>query len=232
MREIDLQLQCPDISDTFRVRQIAAMFDLDPAAHTRHHVLASVPDLSDPWQIGAIVGPSGSGKTALAKAAFGRALLAARIWPANKAVIDCMGIYPIRRIVDALTAVGLGSPPAWLKPHRLLSTGQQFRCELAAAMLEGKSLVAIDEFTSTLDRNVARTVSLALSRSIRRGQFGSRLVAVTCHEDILPWLRPDWVLDLSPRAGRDQTMKHTIRKGAYPNGIHLSTVHKYWLPSN
>jgi GNAT superfamily N-acetyltransferase len=244
MQHLDLKLTCP-IEDTFRVKQIAAMFDLDPSQHTCHRVHASVPDLSDSWRIGAIVGPSGSGKTALARHAFADFIHRPHRWPAAHAVIDCMGRHPIRRIVGAFIAVGFSSPPAWLKPFALLSTGQQFRCELARALLDSAAtatrqkgavhevsgislaseatrvphaptnLVVIDEFTSTLDRIVARTVSLALSRSIRANKFASRVVAVTCHEDILPWLRPDWVIDLSPGAGRDPTSA-LARKGAYP----------------
>jgi len=197
MQQIDLHLRPPKLHDTFRVRQISAMFDLDPMVHTRHAMTATVPDLSDPWQIGVITGPSGSGKTVLAKAAYGRAIRTPRRWPTDKAVVDCMGLHPIRSIVTALTAVGFSSPPAWLKPHAVLSTGQQFRGELAAVMLDAKPLVVIDEFTGALDRTVARTVSLGLSRAIRAGKFTSRLVAVTGHLDILPWLRPDWVLDVS-----------------------------------
>ena len=58
-------------------------------------------------------------------------------------------------------------------------------------------LVVFDEFTSVVDRNVARVVSAALSRGIRSGQIGCRLVAVTCHYDVTEWLAPDWVIDMA-----------------------------------
>ena len=38
---------------------------------------------------------------------------------------------PIKDIVALLSAVGFASPPAWLRPFHVLSTGQQFRVTLA-----------------------------------------------------------------------------------------------------
>ncbi len=58
-------------------------------------------------------------------------------------------------------------------------------------------LVVFDEFTSVVDRNVARVVSAAVAKGIRSGQIGCRLVAVTCHYDVTEWLAPDWVIDMA-----------------------------------
>ena len=54
-----------------------------------------------------------------------------------------------------------------------------------------------DEFTSVVDRNVARVVSAAVAKGIRAGQIGCRFVAVTCHYDVTEWLEPDWVIDMA-----------------------------------
>ena len=59
------------------------------------------------------------------------------------------------------------------------------------------SLVVFDEFTSVVDRNVARIVSAAVAKGIRSGQIGCRFVAVTCHYDVTEWLEPDWVIDMA-----------------------------------
>ena len=226
MNPIEVQLQCP-LHDSFRVRQVAGMFDL-PIERVCHETFrAELPDLGQPWQIGAIVGPSGSGKTSIARAAFGDALYEPAPWPADRAVIDCLGDLPIKRITRTLTAVGFSSPRSWLKPHAVLSNGEKFRCELARAVLnagkkgteaqrhegtEGNasalsspsclrasvpSCLAYDEFTSVVDRTVARIGSAALSKAIRSGAVPTRFVAVTCHYDIIRWLQPDWVLDMS-----------------------------------
>jgi GNAT superfamily N-acetyltransferase len=58
-------------------------------------------------------------------------------------------------------------------------------------------LVAFDEFTSVVDRTVAKIGSAAIAKSIRSGRIKKKFVAVTCHYDILEWLEPDWVLDMA-----------------------------------
>jgi transcriptional regulator with GAF, ATPase, and Fis domain len=60
-------------------------------------------------------------------------------------------------------------------------------------------LVAFDEFTSVVDRNVARIGSAAVAKAIRSGQIRCRFVAVTCHYDIIDWLAPDWIIDMATR---------------------------------
>jgi GNAT superfamily N-acetyltransferase len=59
------------------------------------------------------------------------------------------------------------------------------------------SLVAFDEFTSVVDRNVARVISAAIAKGIHTGRIGCRFVAVTCHYDVTEWLEPDWVIDMA-----------------------------------
>jgi len=58
-------------------------------------------------------------------------------------------------------------------------------------------VVAFDEFTSVVDRNVARIASAAIARAVRRGIARCRFVAVTCHYDVTDWLQPDWVIDMA-----------------------------------
>tara|TARA_R110000824_G_scaffold394800_1_gene594892 strand:- start:613 stop:885 length:273 start_codon:yes stop_codon:yes gene_type:complete len=50
-----------------------------------------------------------------------------------------------------------------------------------------------DEFTSMLDRNVARVGSFAIQKGIRKTK--KQFIAVTCHEDVKEWLLPDWALN-------------------------------------
>jgi len=190
------------VQSSFRVQQVAGMFDLPLTEKTStQEFLAELPDPEEAWQIGAIVGPSGSGKSSIARQAFGRAVCQPGNWPADRAVID--GVAPgepprsIQEITQTLAAVGFSSPPAWLKPYRVLSTGQQFRCDLARALLAPEPLVVFDEFTSVVDRTVARVGSLAVNKAIRAGRIARQFVAVTCHYDVLEWLEPDWVLDLA-----------------------------------
>jgi len=210
------------VHNSFRVQQVAGMFDLPPAKVLGEMFDVELPGLDEPWQIGAIVGPSGSGKSTVARAAFGDCVYACGDWPRERAVIDGCGDAPIRAITHTLTAVGLGSPPSWLKPYWALSTGEKFRADLAKALLRGVGLqacpnsgdqravletypaVVFDEFTSVVDRTVAKVASAAVARAIRSGQIAARLVVVSCHSDMLEWLAPDWTLDMATgRLARD-----------------------------
>ena len=65
------------------------------------------------------------------------------------------------------------------------------RCDLAYALLKGDDLVVYDEFTSVVNRQVAKAASFAISKCVRRN--GKRFVAVSCHDDIIEWLQPDWI---------------------------------------
>lgn len=174
-----------------RVAQIEGLFDIPQASKTAEtwDIDFSLPD---EWSIGAIVGPSGSGKTTIAKELFGEKYCTDLSWDDNKSVLDGFPTgMSIKDITLLLSSVGFSSPPSWLRPFRVLSTGEQFRVNLARHLAEAQDFAVIDEFTSTVDRQVAQVASAAVSKTIRR--LGSRLVVVSCHYDILEWLEPDWI---------------------------------------
>lgn len=205
----ELTVSCP-VHDSFRVRQVAGMFDVPLAAKATSTFRADIPASEEVWQIGLIVGPSGSGKSTLTRRAFGESLYSHPAWPADRAVVDCFGDLPIKQITGLLTAVGFGSPPSWIKPYAVLSGGERFRCDLARALANAENattdvtasppIVAFDEFTSVVDRNVAQIGSAAVARAIRSGAVSRRFVAVTCHYDVEPWLAPDWTVDMATGA--------------------------------
>src|SRR5687768_13486812 len=111
MPTISTFVEC-DVHNSFRVQQIAGMFDLPLREKLRETFTAELPGLDEEWSIGAIVGPSGSGKTTLARHAYGDALWRPGEWPEDRAVIDGFGDLPIKVITQTLTAVGLSSPPS------------------------------------------------------------------------------------------------------------------------
>ena len=207
---VNLETATPE---SFRVAKVAGMFDVAVADKSRLEISVSVPTAGDThfpgWRIGAIVGPSGSGKTVVARQAFGKAFVDARTyrWPRDQAVVDGFpASLSMDQITGTLTAVGFSSPPAWVLPYQVLSNGQQFRCQLARALLSpsgggSSDLVVFDEFTSVVDRQVGQFASAAVAKAVRKDRFrGCRgFVAVTCHYDVLDWLEPDWVLDMSTR---------------------------------
>ena len=121
---INVQLECP-VFDSFRVQQVAGMFDVPLAEKLREQFSIEVPSLDFDWQIGVIVGPSGSGKTTLARQLFAKHFVERIDWPSDRAVVDCFGDLSIREITGLLTAVGFSSPPSWVKPYHVLSGGEQ-----------------------------------------------------------------------------------------------------------
>jgi hypothetical protein len=88
MALIDVQLECP-VFDSFRVQQVAGMFDVPLAEKLCERFAVDIPPLDFDWHIGVIVGPSGSGKTTLSRRLFGDQFVEHIPWPANCAVIDC-----------------------------------------------------------------------------------------------------------------------------------------------
>ena len=70
MSLIDITVSCP-VFDSFRVQQVAGMFDVPIAQRASEQFRLEVPDLGRDWRIGLIVGPSGSGKSTIAGEMFG-----------------------------------------------------------------------------------------------------------------------------------------------------------------
>ncbi len=193
---LEFSVECPVFS-SFRVAQIAGMFDVPVAAKSIQTFKVDMPPLDEDWRIGLIVGPSGSGKSTVARKLFGNQLYEPGNWSDDAAVVDGFGDSPIKEITSRLTAVGFSSPPGWIKPYSVLSNGEKFRCDLARALSGSEEITVFDEFTSVVDRNVAKVSSAAIAKSVKAGKIPGRFVAVTCHYDIMEWLEPDWVLDMA-----------------------------------
>jgi ABC-type lipoprotein export system ATPase subunit/GNAT superfamily N-acetyltransferase len=191
MRHVDVKVSTR-LESTPRVKQLSGMFDVPAREKLEHHWQTDLPLDEQRWQIGLIVGPSGSGKSTIARHLFGEP---ARLeWTHGSVCDDFDSKYPIQDIADICSAVGFNTIPSWLKPFAVLSTGEKFRVELARHLLEGGDEIMIDEFTSVVDRQVAHIGCHAVQKYIRRRE-ARRLVAVTCHYDVIDWLQPDWMLE-------------------------------------
>jgi ABC-type ATPase with predicted acetyltransferase domain len=177
---------------TFRVASVIGKFDLQ-SDNIVEHFQGNI-DINDNWQIGLIVGKSGTGKTTIAKQLFEDAYLTSYNYDAETVLDDMPKDCSVEQITSAFNSVGFSSPPSWLKPYAVLSNGQKMRVDLARAILEKNDLFVFDEFTSVVDRNVAKAASVALSRYIKNNDI-ENVVLSTCHHDIIDWLEPDWVLN-------------------------------------
>ena len=176
-------------SESFRINAVRGMFGLE-AKEIQEHFCGNFA-LPEKWNIGLIVGRSGTGKTTIAKELFGANLVSGYEWTHDNILDDMPKSATIKDITSVLTSVGFSSPPSWLKPFSVLSNGEKMRCEIARAMLGDNDFFAFDEFTSVVDRNIAKVSSLAIQKAIRRK--GKKFIAITCHYDVEEYLMPDWV---------------------------------------
>jgi len=180
-----------DPKKTFRVASVIGKFDLQSKKITEH--FKGEINMPNDWQIGLIVGKSGTGKTTIAKQLFEDAYITSYEYKEETILDDMPKECSVEQITSAFNSVGLSSPPSWLKPYSVLSNGQKMRVDLAHAILEKNKLFVFDEFTSVVDREVAKIGSYAMQKAIRKTK--KQFIAVTCHFDVKDWLMPDWIFD-------------------------------------
>src|SRR5215208_6468901 len=81
---LDVVVTCP-VYDSFRVQQVAGMFDVPLAEKASERFEADVPGTNENWQIGLIVGPPGSGKSTIARRAFATKMYSGDQWSTDRA---------------------------------------------------------------------------------------------------------------------------------------------------
>ena len=221
---ISIHHQCPEYQ-SYRAACVRSLFNADSNDFL---LSADLPVEAEPWQIGLVVGPSGSGKTSLG----------ARIWgpdavrrpgnrPTDAPIIDAIAPDSTggdwQAVTGALSGVGLGDAPAWLRPYHVLSTGERFRSELARLLCETPPHVVVDEFTSVVDRQIAKVGASAFAKAWRR--TGGQAVLLSCHYDIIDWLAPDWIFDTA--TGRFEWTRGRLRRPDISLDIY-ETGWRYW----
>jgi len=209
MQNIKCDLKSPIVS-SFKISAIRGMYGFDDK-ETRHIVEANLPDFSDDWKIGVITGPSGSGKSVLSKKWAGEYYQKSFKWGSLPIVEEIKA--DVKSICEMFVCVGFSSVPNWLKPYSLLSEGEKMRANLARCLIE-KNIICFDEFSSTVDRHVARIISKSLGRYIRKTD--KKFVAISCHEDFINDIQPDWILRVPEKeikkgaAGKSGTFRFAI----------------------
>lgn len=179
-----------------RVMQVEGIFDLPLTNDSTVSWTVDLPLEAQKWNVGLIVGPSGAGKSTIARERWPIELDRRFDWPDDRSILDgfpeSMGV---REVTDLLSSVGFSTPPAWLRPYGVLSNGEQFRVTVARHLAETApgQVAVVDEFTSVVDRTVARIGSAAIAKTVRRRD--QQFVAVGCHYDVIDWLQPDWLYE-------------------------------------
>ena len=189
-------------SNSWRVQRVRSAYDITAGVVSERFVGEIV--LPESWRIGVITGRSGTGKSTIARELWPSEYVGQREW-ISASVIDDIDSNEDDALFRLLHRVGFSSIPSWLKPYSVLSQGEKMRVELARAMSEKDGLCVMDEFTSTVDRDVAKFACLAIRKAVKSGK--KKLIAVSCHEDFIPWLEPDWIFDTNRMAMRPFVVK-------------------------
>ena len=199
MTKIEIHNRVSDF-DTYRAARVKSLFNAESGCN--FDLTIEGVDLSGEWNIGVVVGASGSGKTSIGKQIFGENKIVnlSEGWDSSRPIIDdIMPDGDFNTVTGLLASVGLGDVPAWLRPFKVLSNGEQFRAGLARLICEKPDEVVVDEFTSVIDRQIAKIGASAFQKAWRRENPKGKVVLLTPHFDVVDWLQPDWVIDTNKK---------------------------------
>ena len=171
------------------------------------------------WNIGIVLGNSGSGKSTILKS-IGE-ISTPNFHPTKPLISNFNWLEP-KDATHLLTSMGLSSVPTWLRPFNALSNGEQYRAILAYLVGSSKDgdIILVDEYTSVVDIDVAKAMSYALQKYIRR--TNKKIILASCHYDILEWLMPDWTC--SPQKGGVLEKCDYLRRGRPSIELQVSRV--------
>jgi len=202
MKTYTVNLSSPIVKD-FYTQQAANSVDIDLDKPYTHKLQIDA-DLDGNYNILLIQGSSGAGKSTLAKSLFG---VTKEYLNITRAVISQFPQgMPYEDRVNYLTSAGISSVPQWICPAFILSTGQKARAEIALALAHTKEneVLVLDEFTSVLDRSIAKILSHTVQRFIRK--FNRKVCIVSCHRDLVEFLDPDLIIDCDTMAFIDRRL--------------------------
>lgn len=191
-KSIEVILESP-INKSFRCKMACDALDIDQKKKSIHHLKIDGINMPAKWNVGLIYGASGSGKTTLAKKLFGNDIFKT-ILDENEPIINQFPTeYTYDECADILSGIGLNSVPCWVRPVKTLSNGQRARAEAALLMVQNEGIINIDEWTSVVDRTVAKAMSFCVQKFARK--HIKQIILLSCHYDVLEWLLPDWLID-------------------------------------
>lgn len=181
-----------EIFNSFRSQMACNSLDIDIAKKSIHRLSVDC-EFPEKWNIGIIYGASGSGKTTLAKAMFGDSIFKSILDESRPIIEQLPENWSYDECANALAGIGLTSVPCWVRPANTLSNGQKARAEAVLQMTKDSNITAIDEWTSVVDRTVAKVMSHCVQKFARKNN--KKIILLSCHNDIIEWVKPDWIID-------------------------------------
>jgi len=168
-----------------------------------------------------IVGTSGSGKSTILRSLGERTQ--PRIEPYNTVIEN---FTTPERGEELLLASGLRSIPAWFRLPHTLSNGEHHRFEMAMSIDQGIS--TIDEFTSVVDRDTAKSLAYSIRKYYDQQGSTEPLYIASCHRDIIEWLDPEWVYDTDLQKLDNRRLLHRLGRRPELTFTIRSTSSFYW----
>ncbi len=217
---------------TFRTQKAADSLDINIEKKLTHNLSVKA-DLESDYNIGLIVGASGSGKTTLAKKIFGDDIFNQSV-DMNQPILELLPkSWSYEECSKSLSGIGLTSVPCWMRPLKTLSNGQKARAQAVLLMSqEDREVVVIDEWTSVVDRTVAKVMSHSIQKYSRKNN--KKIILLACHYDIIDWVRPDWVIDCNKQEyinyrgslrQRDERLQFSVRQTTKDTWKYFSKYH-------
>ena len=186
-----------------------------------------VPKLDHLKGIVLIVGSSGSGKSTILNSLYTKPILLN-----DKPIIEQFST--VEKGEELLNAFGLRTIPSWFRTISHVSNGEKHRAECALCVDQGVNI--IDEFTSVVDRNTAKSLSINLRKYFNRNQLEGALYIASCHRDIIEYLQPDYIYDTDVNAFlttehlRRPQIKAQIKASTVEDWVYFKKYH--YLDSN
>jgi len=204
MRNYHLKLEAKANDKDYYIKRAANSVDLDIQKKLTHEVSIDG-NLESDYNIGLIIGNSGSGKTTFAESIFKKEIFKSNV-KADKSIIEQFNDdMEYNERAKALSSIGLNSIPCWIKPFGILSNGEKTRAEIALR-LSKNDIIGIDEFTSVVDRDIAKIMSHSIQKFVRKNN--KRIICLSPHRDIVEWLNPDWIIDMNDQKFIDRRLLH------------------------
>jgi ABC-type ATPase with predicted acetyltransferase domain len=201
---------------TSRTLAVAEAFGIGLDQQQRQIIYDNIQLRISPTDIIYITGESGSGKTVLLQK-LEKLLSPNTVNIKNihiekrKPIINTVG-KNVEQAIELLSRVGLNDAFLFLRSYSQLSDGQKYRYRIAKLLESKKQYWIMDEFGSTLDRDMAKIVAFNVQKHAR--QNGRAVLAATTHTDLFEDLAPS--VHIHKRFGKEFTVNY------YPNTLNTT----------